>query len=96
MSNIQYHDIIKSKLSQAGYPSSLLDSLTNQIIRIAENYGVNALTLLEELNRKKVDLKSSKLLNNVAPQNSKGTYFTTFRHSEPKTSKLLSRQIIIR
>ena len=57
MSNIQYVEIIKSKLSDAGYSDALLDALTYQILEIANKENVNALTLLEEMIRKNIDLK---------------------------------------
>lgn len=96
MSNIQYVEIIKSKLSDAGYSHALLNALTKQILTIADERGVNALSLLEELIRDNVDLKKSKSFNNSIPQSNNGMSFTTYRHSNPKPNRFVDRQIINR
>lgn len=96
MSNIQYVEIIKSKLSDAGYSDALLDALTYQILEIANKENVNALTLLEEMIRKNIDLKKNQQFSSNLPQTTNGMSFKTYRHSNPKPSKFIERQIIIR
>lgn len=96
MSNIQYIEIIKAKLSEAGYSSALLDALTRQLISIAEREGVNVLSLLDEMIEKNVDLRKSKDLNRQLPQTTNGMTYTTHRYETPTPSRFISRQIINR
>ena len=96
MSNVQYVEIIKAKLSDAGYSDALLDALTYQIIKVAEDEKVNALTLLDKLISDNVDLRQNKDLTANIPQSSNGMSFKTFRHSNPVPNRFIDRQIIIR
>lgn len=96
MANIQYNEIIKSTLGKAGYSDALLDALTEQIITIADQKGVNALNLLGEMVENNIDLKKSKDFIKNIPQTTNGMSYTTFRHSNPKSNRFVERQIIIR
>lgn len=96
MSNIQYVELIKSKLSDAGYSNVLLDALTYQILEIAEQQNVNALSLIEKLIRDNVDLRQNREFTANIPQTTNGMSFKTYRHSNPKPSRFIDRQIIIR
>lgn len=96
MSNVQYVEVIKSKLSDAGYSDALLDALTYQILSVAEREGVNALSLIETLIRDNVDLRKNKDFTSRIPQTTNGMSYVTYRHSDPRPNRLINRQIIIR
>lgn len=90
-SNIRYEDLIRSKLMQYGYPSNQIDSLTNQVIMVADDNGVDALAFLESKNG---ELSRDFMRELLAF--GKGTYFTTTRTMSPKPNKFIRRQIINR
>jgi len=96
MSNVQYIELIKAKLSDAGYSNVLLDALTYQILEVAEEQNVNALTLIEKLITDNVDLRQNKEFTANIPQTTNGMSFKTYRHSNPKPNKFIERQIINR
>lgn len=96
MANVKYIEIIKSKLSNAGYSSALLDALSYQVIEVADTNAVDALELLDQMIGDNIDLRKNKDFNAIIPQTSNGMSFTTYRHSNPAPNKFIDRQIIIR
>lgn len=94
-SNIQYESIVRAKLIEHAFPSSQIDAITQKLIAICDEQGINILQFMDEYVLEHADALKRSVSRELAGT-SRGTSFTTTRYEQPKTGKFIRRQIIYR
>lgn len=91
--NMQYIQLVQSKLVEMDFPRHEIDALAQRLVLVADEQGFNVISFIDDYIANNID-ELRRMISRDLAAHSKGTFFTTTRYGKPKPSKFIRRQIL--